>query len=260
MLKENMQKCKEYVLSFLLAFDILQIDSKFTEFYALGELVNWLIKFHTDISENSIPLQQLGHPIGPCYAGSTRLMVDTEGLLWPCEKVNTNNNELCIGSIETGININKVNDMLNISKDHLECKDCWTFRYCGQCVSAITNMSRAEACNNSRLYFGQNLKHYCSIQNINTQYMKDYEIGENELSSVAILSYLEEQENMDIKDVDYIVNPVDSAYILYKIIIILMFKYRLDIKGNDIVKYSNMKSFLDELIYSKEKSISSKEC
>lgn len=65
---------------------------------------------------------------------------------------------------------------------------------------------------------------------------------------------------VNIKDVDYIVNPVDSAYILYKIIIILMFKYRLDIKGNDIVKYSNMKSFLDELIYSKEKSISSKEC
>lgn len=243
-LKDNLQRCRELVLSYLYGFNIIEVQSQFAELYSDVELVNWIRRFIDSISESTMSLEELGHPMGPCYAGSSRLMVDPDGDFWPCERVNTNNKQLCIGNIYTGIDIDKVKEMLNISKDYEACRTCWGFRYCGQCISAITNISREKACRNSLLYFEEKMKCYCNIFDINSQYENiEQEIG---FSYDTILNFLT-KENINIAEDELIYDPIKSSYTLYKVIIILKYKFGIKVKESDILKYRRLGLFLKDV-------------
>lgn len=76
-------------------------------------------------------------PSGPCIPGYQRLMVDVEGRLFPCERVSENIDSNCIGRVENGFDMGRVEDVLNIARTIIKnCEDCFAFRHCKLCVRA----------------------------------------------------------------------------------------------------------------------------
>ena len=57
------------------------------------------------------------------------------GDFYPCEKLIECPN-LSIGNIESGLNIQKIVDFLNIGKStEADCKHCWAMRFCEMCIA-----------------------------------------------------------------------------------------------------------------------------
>lgn len=80
-------------------------------------------------------LPQVGAPSGPCIPGQLRLFANVEGQLFPCERVSECSKAMCIGSLDSGFDIEKAKNLLNvgaISKD--ACKKCWAFQHCSLCA------------------------------------------------------------------------------------------------------------------------------
>ncbi len=75
------------------------------------------------------------HHNGPCIPGFKRLFVDTDGSFYLCEKV-LERKEFIIGDIYTGIDKNKVDQLLNIGKlTESRCMSCWASRFCNICAA-----------------------------------------------------------------------------------------------------------------------------
>ncbi|WP_353093568.1 hypothetical protein [Tissierella praeacuta] len=82
-----------------------------------------------------VTLGSINCPSGPCIPGNNRLMVSVDGLLLPCERVSENIDSNCIGSIDSGFNIENAEKILNIAQSVIEnCKECFAFRHCTLCV------------------------------------------------------------------------------------------------------------------------------
>lgn len=98
------------------------------------------MKYHK-VSEISVPG-------GPCLPGVNRLFIDTEGKIFPCERVSELVEDWCLGDLETGINIFKALKMLNISQmTEDECKKCYAFNLCTACIRGAevsTEVSREQ--------------------------------------------------------------------------------------------------------------------
>ena len=116
---------------------------------------------------------KVAHPGGPCVPGLQRLFVNADGNFYPCERVNESSEMMKIGSIETGIDIDKAKKLLNIGKITEEkCKKCWAFRFCTSCavyaedgdkLSADKRMSRCSSIRSSiEAYF----KGYCVLKEL----------------------------------------------------------------------------------------------
>ncbi len=79
----------------------------------------------------------INHHSGPCVPGCARLFVNVNGEFYPCERVP----ELpcsCIGTINDGINVKKVKEILNIGKlSEEQCKRCWAIGMCSMCISEL---------------------------------------------------------------------------------------------------------------------------
>jgi radical SAM additional 4Fe4S-binding domain len=80
-----------------------------------------------------------GHPAGPCLVGSKRAFVDVDGNIYPCEKI-SETEEMRIGNIKKGFDIDKVRKMINIGQyTENECKECWAFSFCTLCVASMVD-------------------------------------------------------------------------------------------------------------------------
>ena len=76
-------------------------------------------------------------PSGPCIPGKQRLMVDVNGMFYPCERISETDENNIIGNIDRGIELNKSIEVMNIARQNEEeCKKCFAFRYCGLCIKA----------------------------------------------------------------------------------------------------------------------------
>lgn len=75
------------------------------------------------------------YPGGCCIPGVARCFVTAEGRFFPCERVNTNNDELCIGNVESGIEFEKVLKIIERTTERFQknCSDCWACRLCNLC-------------------------------------------------------------------------------------------------------------------------------
>lgn len=81
------------------------------------------------------------HHNGPCIPGIKKLFVDTEGVLYPCEKI-VEHNCLSIGDLSNGINIDRVIAFMNIAKlSEDECRTCWAMRFCDICVASCNDVN-----------------------------------------------------------------------------------------------------------------------
>lgn len=76
---------------------------------------------------------------GCCIPGVRKIFVDTDGRVYPCERVSRAYN---IGNVDKGIEIDKI---LKIAEEYVEhsaghCVDCWAAKACGACfLTAVKN-------------------------------------------------------------------------------------------------------------------------
>ncbi|WP_343210152.1 Cys-rich peptide radical SAM maturase CcpM [Anaerolentibacter hominis] len=84
------------------------------------------------------PLLSTMHHNGPCLPGIKRLFVTADGKCYPCERVSENHDYFCIGSIDEGLQISKMEKLINNGKVIAEkCKNCWNLRQCLLCSSLL---------------------------------------------------------------------------------------------------------------------------
>lgn len=116
--------------------------------------VSKLISYHYDETRKTYEslkpsngIQERAHPSGPCIPGVTRLFVNAEGDMFPCERVSENSEVMKIGNIDTGFDIGKIKNLLNIGKlTEEKCKNCWALRFCTLCAQAADNLNELNAC------------------------------------------------------------------------------------------------------------------
>lgn len=77
-------------------------------------------------------------PSGPCIPGQLRLLITTDGNLYPCERVSETSAKMNIGNIDEGISISKAEQLINIGKltENL-CKNCWAITACKLCCKHV---------------------------------------------------------------------------------------------------------------------------
>lgn len=81
------------------------------------------------------------HHSGPCIPGTSRLFVDTNGRLFPCERVSELSETVMLGDIEKGISLEKATQILNLeTTTHSRCRNCWAYRQCTICVARADDM------------------------------------------------------------------------------------------------------------------------
>ena len=103
--------------------------------------------------------------------GVQRPFVNAYGKLFPCERVNETCDEMCIGNIYDGFDMEKVKKLLNVGKITGEvCKNCWAFNFCTQCAvtadngERMTPTVRLEKCNKVRSHVENLFKDYIALK------------------------------------------------------------------------------------------------
>lgn len=124
-------------------------------------------------------IQSVAHPGGPCLPGVQRPFVNAYGKLFPCERVNENCNEMCIGNIYDGFDMEAVKKLLNVGKiTEGACKKCWAFNYCTQCAVTADNgdqmmpAARLEKCDRVRSHVENLIKDYIVLKECGCDFTK----------------------------------------------------------------------------------------
>lgn len=113
------------------------------------------------------------HHGGPCIAGSKRLFVDISGRLFPCEHVSEESAIMEIGSIDKGIIIEKIDDLINVGKiTEKECLNCWALVQCRICaawaddLSTLNRNKKLSVCPKYRESVLEDMKTICMLKRI----------------------------------------------------------------------------------------------
>ena len=112
-------------------------------------------------------LSNVFHPSGPCIPGVKKTFVDINGNFFPCEKLNETIEDLNIGNVTDGYDIEKIRKILNIGKyTENECKNCWGSRYCKICIQKMQGNGKLSV---------EEKKKYCKLMLDNLEkLMKEY--------------------------------------------------------------------------------------
>ena len=111
------------------------------------------------------------HHSGPCIPGVLRLFVNAEGEFFPCERVSENSEVTKIGHVDSGFDMDKVKEVLNIGKlTEDKCKNCWAIRFCTLCVAAADNLTslssdkKRSKCGEVKATIQRGLQEYCTLR------------------------------------------------------------------------------------------------
>ncbi|EJO5348229.1 Cys-rich peptide radical SAM maturase CcpM [Clostridium botulinum] len=114
---------------------INKISGKSISRFDLNDLIQ-LKRISKSLSGDEGSINTKMHPSGPCVAGEYKLFVDVNGQLFPCERVSENFKVMRIGHIDTGFEVDKIKNIVNIGKlTEEECKKCWAIEHCSICVA-----------------------------------------------------------------------------------------------------------------------------
>lgn len=109
---------------------------------------------------------------GQCLPGIQRFFVNVDGYFYPCERVNENSESLCIGDIKQGFDISRASKILNIAQlTKNECRKCWCFNMCTQCVSMaeqdgeLSAAKRLSNCMSVKANIESEIKNYIVLRN-----------------------------------------------------------------------------------------------
>lgn len=116
-------------------------------------------------------------PGGQCLPGIQRFFVTVEGKFFPCERVDEESSELCIGSLENGFDLENARKILNVAKiTEKECSKCWCYKMCSQCVAKAGENGKIEAanrlkwCNQSRKNAEEYIKNYIVLKSFGCKF------------------------------------------------------------------------------------------
>jgi uncharacterized protein len=115
-------------------------------------------------------LPTICHPGGPCIAGAQRLFVNTDGKLFPCERVSEKSKLMNIGNLDDGFDYEKVKQIMNPAKGVAEyCKKCWAIIHCGMCAAqsddlkGLSDKIRLSKCSRFKANYENTLKSLCFL-------------------------------------------------------------------------------------------------
>lgn len=78
-------------------------------------------------------------PSGPCLPGLTRTFIQSDGTIYPCEKVNNGKSYYSIGDIVNGFDYTKLTKLINMYRRiGNRCASCWAINKCKKCWTTIT--------------------------------------------------------------------------------------------------------------------------
>jgi uncharacterized protein len=94
----------------------------------------------------SISLPDKTSHAGPCIPGQTRLFLNVNGDLYPCERVSEVSDVMKIGNLDSGFDMKKARALLNIgSLTSEKCKNCWAINHCTACAKFADNIKEFSA-------------------------------------------------------------------------------------------------------------------
>ncbi len=118
-------------------------------------------------------LPDIFHHTGPCVPGAFRLFMTVEGDLYPCERVSEMSSFAQIGNINTGIDLESAERILNIEKfSSSKCRACWAYSFCNVCVACCDDTSyfspklQEEECNRIKIKSDEALKDYTVLNSL----------------------------------------------------------------------------------------------
>lgn len=120
-------------------------------------------------------LPETMHSSGPCIPGVTRLFINTDGNMYPCEKVSEESSAMCIGNIDRGFDIPKIRKLLNIGQlTETKCMNCWALRFCNICAKTsdefteLSAQKRISECSKVHNSIEGKMKDICTLQEFGT--------------------------------------------------------------------------------------------
>jgi len=139
------------------------------------------VKYIYENYELSDRLPNQTSPSGPCVPGKTRLFMDVDGNLLPCERVNEISEIMRIGKIDEGFYFDKVDAVLNVGAvTAAECRACWAFNNCGMCAKQadgsheLSGDMRLSCCERVKNDFDFNLHCMILIREFQEVYQRSY--------------------------------------------------------------------------------------
>lgn len=118
---------------------------------------------------------------GQCLPGIQRLFVTVDGMLFPCERVNENAEDFCIGDIDHGFHMEQAKRLLNVGKlTENECRKCWCHKLCSQCIARaddhghLSRRERLSNCEGTKAGIEKMIKDYITLK----QYHCNFEMIE----------------------------------------------------------------------------------
>jgi uncharacterized protein len=147
-------------------------------------VLNWEERDRLEMEENRKPAIEVPdyyHPSGPCIPGARRLFVTVNGDMYPCERVSETSAACKLGSHDTGIDLERAKEFLNIGcLTEEECKNCWAGRFCSACIACADNGEKMDK--NLKLSYCEmfkedaeaKLKKYCTFKEFNISTEKQY--------------------------------------------------------------------------------------
>lgn len=116
-------------------------------------------------------------PGGQCLPGIQRFFVTVDGKFFPCERVDEESSELCIGDLKNGFDLENAKKILNVAKiTEKECRECWCYKMCSQCVAKAAENGKIEAanrlkwCNQSRKNAEEYIKNYIVLKSFGCKF------------------------------------------------------------------------------------------
>lgn len=106
-------------------------------------------------------------------ARNSTFFVTADGKFFPCERVDETSEELCIGDLQQGINIDNAIKILNVADvTSRQCIECWCYKMCYQCISKAQEDGRINAearlkwCQQTRAGVEGTIKDYIILKNM----------------------------------------------------------------------------------------------
>ncbi|MEC0168820.1 Cys-rich peptide radical SAM maturase CcpM [Paenibacillus graminis] len=155
-----------------LLFNMLgELDEQYISKFILGNKQT-VYKRYDQIKKQTFT-GRLGHHSGPCVPGSRRVFVSTLGYMYPCERVPETSEDMRIGHVTTGFDIEKIKQLLNIGKlSEDDCLQCWAFYHCNICPkkaldkNCLSCQVKSINCTESKKNAFINLKELCALKEL----------------------------------------------------------------------------------------------
>jgi uncharacterized protein len=129
------------------------------------------------------------HHGGPCIPGAQRLFMNVDGYLFPCERVSESSEKMRIGHVDTGFDIQKAREILNIGQiTENKCKHCWAIRFCYLCavyaddVKEFSKELKMSYCEGVKQNTEQNFIDLYIFKELGFEMMDDIELTEMDVS------------------------------------------------------------------------------